>query len=244
MAAIVAVCAVRGLGFAISVVVGSALVAMLVPAERRGEGLGVYGIVVGVPSVVALPLGVWLAGRVGYPPVFVTGGLAALAGLTAMPKLSSLPGRRPTPERSVGVLAGLRTPALVRPSVVFSATTMAAGVVVTFLPLAVTQASGNLAALALLAQAAAARQTPGSTFGMLTCLWERPLEPRPSGTRGSAIASRTSANVFGVRHAARRPARPAGPCGHLWSEVSLMGTPIRRTSAALAGDSGAGQDRV
>ena len=38
----------------------------------------------------------------------------------------------------------------------FSATTMAAGVVVAFLPLAVTRASGNLAALALLVQAAAA----------------------------------------------------------------------------------------
>ena len=110
----------------------------------------------------------------------------------------------------------LRTPALVRPSVVFSATTMAAGVVVTFLPLAVTQASGNLAALALLAQADAARQTPGSTFGMLTCLWERPLEPRPSGTRGSAIASRTSANVFGGETRGP-PACPAG--GPLRSSV-------------------------
>jgi predicted MFS family arabinose efflux permease len=51
------------------------------------------------------------------------------------------------------MLAGLRSAALLRPSVVFSATAMAAGVVVTFLPLAVTRASGGLAALALLAQA-------------------------------------------------------------------------------------------
>jgi len=156
MAAILAVCAVRGLGFAITVVVGSALVAALVPYERRGEGLGLYGVVVGVPSVVALPLGVWLAGHAGYPPVFVAGAVAALAGLAVVP---GLPGREPKPEQPVGVLAGLRTPALVRPSIVFSATAMAAGVVVTFLPLAVTQASGNLAALALLAQAAAATLT-------------------------------------------------------------------------------------
>jgi len=156
MAAILAVCVVRGLGFAITVVVGSALVASLVPHERRGEGLGLYGVVVGVPSVVALPLGVWLAGHAGYPPVFVAGAVAALAGLAVVP---GLPGRDPRPEHPVGVLAGLRTPALVRPSMVFSATAMAAGVVVTFLPLAVTQASGNLAALALLAQAAAATLT-------------------------------------------------------------------------------------
>ena len=59
--AILAICAVRGLGFAVVVVVGGALVASLVPHERRGEGLGLYGVVVGVPGVVGLPLGVWLA---------------------------------------------------------------------------------------------------------------------------------------------------------------------------------------
>ena len=68
-----------------------------------------------------------------------------------------LPGRHGS-EPPVGVLAGLRTPALVRPAVTFSATAMAAGVVVTFVPLAVTQGSGSLAAVALFVQAA------GSTF--------------------------------------------------------------------------------
>jgi predicted MFS family arabinose efflux permease len=51
------------------------------------------------------------------------------------------------------VLAGLRTAALLRPAVAFSATAVAGGVVVTFVPLAVTAGSGNLAALALLVQA-------------------------------------------------------------------------------------------
>jgi predicted MFS family arabinose efflux permease len=159
MAAIVAVCALRGLGFGITVVVGSALMAALFPAEHRGEGLGMYGIVVGVPAVVGLPLGIWLAGHTGYPPVFVAGAAAALAGLAAVPGLPGRPGRQSAPDKPLGVLAGLRTPALVRPSVVFLATTMAAGIAVTFLPLVVTQASGNLAALALLAQATAATLT-------------------------------------------------------------------------------------
>jgi predicted MFS family arabinose efflux permease len=156
LAAILAVSVVRGLGFAITVVVGSALVASLVPDQRRGEGLGLYGIVVGVPSVVALPLGVWLAGHAGFPPVFVVGAAASLAGLAVV---AGLPGRQAGAERPVGILTGLRTPALLRPSIVFAGTTMAAGVVVTFLPLAVPPASGNLAALALLAQAAAATLT-------------------------------------------------------------------------------------
>ena len=150
MAAILAVSVVRGLGFAVCVVVGGALVASLVPPERRGEGLGLFGIVVGVPGVAALPLGVWLVGETGYPAVFVAGAVAALAGLVVVPWL---PGREPASERPVGVLAGLRTPALVRPAVTFSAAAMGAGVVVTFLPLAVTTGPANLAAVALFVQA-------------------------------------------------------------------------------------------
>jgi predicted MFS family arabinose efflux permease len=151
MATILLVCVVRGVGFAIAIVVGGALVASLVPPQRRGEGLGISGVVVGVPAVVALPLGVWLVGHAGYQVVFVAGAVAALAGLAAV---RGLPGRQPEPERGLGVLAGLRTPALLRPSTVFSTTAMAAGVVVTFLPIAVGHASGNLAAVALLAQPA------------------------------------------------------------------------------------------
>jgi predicted MFS family arabinose efflux permease len=150
--AILAVNLVRGLGFAVCVVVGAALVAALVPPERRGEGLGLYGIVVGVPGVAFLPLGVWLVDQAGYPAVFVAGAVAALAGLAAVP---GLPGRRPAADDPpVGVLAGLRAPALIRPAVAFSATAMAAGVVVTFLPLAVTRGPEGLVPLALFVQAA------------------------------------------------------------------------------------------
>jgi len=153
LATILVVCIVRGLGFAMTVVAGSALVAALVPHERRGEGLGLYGIVVGVPSMVALPLGVWLIEQIGYPPVFIAGALVALAGLAVVP---GLPGRQPRAQQPVGVLTGLRTPALARPAVVFAATAVAAGVVITFVPLAVTRGSGNLAAVALLVQATTA----------------------------------------------------------------------------------------
>jgi MFS family permease len=138
MAWILAVCVARGAGFGITVVVGSALVAELLPPERRGEGLGLYGVVVGAPAVAALPLGVWLVGRVGYPPAFVAGAMAALAGFAVV---AGLPGRAPgtarAPEKPVGVLAGLGTPALLKPLMIFASTTMAAGVVATFVPLAV-----------------------------------------------------------------------------------------------------------
>lgn len=152
MVAIVVGNVVRGFGLAVTVVAGMALVVVLVPRERRGEALGLYGVVAGVPAVVALPLGVWLAGHVGYPPVFIAAAISALAGLALVP---GLPGRETTPRRMVGLRAGLRTPALVRPSLLFSATAVAAGVVVTFLPLAVTRSAGTLAAAALLVQASA-----------------------------------------------------------------------------------------
>jgi predicted MFS family arabinose efflux permease len=168
---IVAVSVIRGIGFAFTVVAGSAIIASLIPADRRGEGLGLYGVGAGVPSVVALPLGVWLARHVGYPAVFTTGAVAALAGFAALPVL---PGRRPAPAAGArprpepgtaagreaghrdGMLAGLRSAGLVRPAVTFAITAMAAGAVVTFVPLALARAPEIVAPAALLAQPAAA----------------------------------------------------------------------------------------
>ena len=158
-AVIMAVCVVRGIGFAITCVSGGALTVSLIPPERRGEGLALVGIVGGIPSVAALPLGVWLAGHVGYGPVFVAAALAALAPIAS---LSTLPGApAPVPpgtaspardRRATGVVAGLRVPGVVRLALVFGATTTAVGILVTFVPLA----AGTAAAPALLCQPAAA----------------------------------------------------------------------------------------
>ncbi|MFF9852569.1 MFS transporter [Streptomyces litmocidini] len=158
---ITAVCLLRGLGFAFTVVAGGALTAALIPAERRGEGLALVGIVTGIPSLVALPLGVWLVAHVGYGPVFAAGAVAALAAVASVPGLpdrdaGSGPGPDPDPGRPIGVVAGFRTPALLRPVLVFSVTALAAGILVTFLPLAVPSASGGVVATALFAQTAAA----------------------------------------------------------------------------------------
>ncbi|SNR23350.1 Predicted arabinose efflux permease, MFS family [Actinomadura mexicana] len=157
MATITAVSLVRGLGFAVAVVVTGALVGALLPAERRGEGIGLFGVVAGVPSLLALPLGVWLAGEVGYTPVFVAGSVASLAALAALPglprRITGPTSPAPAPERPFGIVAGLRSAALVRPAVAFASTAMAAGILVTFLPDAV---PGGVAAAALFVQPAAA----------------------------------------------------------------------------------------
>ncbi|MFI6489674.1 MFS transporter [Streptomyces sp. NPDC050564] len=152
MAWIVAVCLVRGLGFALTLVAGGALTASLIPDGRRGEGLALVGVVSGVPSLIALPLGVWLASHVGCTPVAVTAGVAALAAIASVP---GLPDREATAEKPVGMVAGLRTAALTRPAAVFATTALATGIIVTFLPLAVPTAYTGVVAVALFIQSAA-----------------------------------------------------------------------------------------
>ena len=156
LAVVLAVCVLRGLGFGITVVVGSALAARLAPVERRGESLGLYGLVSNVPAVAMLPLGAWLVGAIGFTPVFVLGALSSLAMVVVLPWL---PGRGLDGGQHDGVVAGLRTPSIVRPALVFATTTVAGGIVVTFLPLAATGNAGGFAATALLVQAVAATAT-------------------------------------------------------------------------------------
>ncbi|TDB95086.1 MFS transporter [Actinomadura sp. 7K534] len=152
MPMIIAVSLLRGVGFGIAVVVPNALVAALAPADRRGEALGLFGLTAGLPAVLALPLGVWLAGKVGYPPVFVAASVTSLAALAALP---GLPRRLASgaAQGSLGMLAALRSPDLLRPAAAFASTAMAAGILITFLPEAVPAA--GVAAAALFVQPAA-----------------------------------------------------------------------------------------
>jgi predicted MFS family arabinose efflux permease len=171
---ILAVSIVRGAGFAVVTVAGGALTASMIPQERRGEGLALTGIVSGVPALACLPLGVWAASRWGFGPVFVATAAAALLALAAVPGLpdradgadradrgksdhavAGEQGRRAT-SRATGVLPALRSPRLTRPAALFSASTMAAGVLVTFLPLATAGQPVGVASMALFAQPAAA----------------------------------------------------------------------------------------
>ncbi|HEX6339383.1 MAG TPA: MFS transporter [Jiangellaceae bacterium] len=180
LAAILVACLVRGAGLAIVVVVVGAWIAEIAPRDRRGEALGLAGVVATVPAVVMLPLGVWLAERVGYPPLFIGGALTALAGLLAMVGLADVPVESAQQHKQpFRMRDGLRSPALLRPAIVFSATAMAAGIVATFLPLALGEASGELAAIALLTQAA------------------------------TATASRWWAGRYGDRHGARKLLMPS-----------------------------------
>ena len=147
-------CVVRGVGFASCCVSGYALSVSLIPPERRGEGLALIGVVSGVPTFLALPGGVWLAGHVGYRVVFVAAAVAALTPLASLPWLMN--GGRGKVAAADSMLAGLRRPALMQPALIFFATAMATGIFVTFVPLAAGRAGSGIVSLALLLESAMA----------------------------------------------------------------------------------------
>ncbi|MDG6105621.1 MFS transporter [Dactylosporangium aurantiacum] len=160
LAIVLVVCALRGAGVATIFVVCGAWSAHLVPPDRRGEGLGVVGVVAGIPAVVGMPAGLWLAQHFGHPAVFVTGAALALAGLAALPPLPGADGRDTGgPAGAGGMVRALREPALTRPALVFGAAATLAGVVATFLPAVLPRAGAGLVAAALLVQALAGTVT-------------------------------------------------------------------------------------
>lgn len=161
---LIAASVIRGFGFGLGTVVLGALTAVLVPADRRGEGVGLFGIADTVPGVVALPAGVWIAGHFGYALVVTLAAVVALAPVAAVPWLPGRTGRTgrgvagagpdgaAAEEPAPGLLAGLRDRGLRRLALIFAASTVTAGVVVSFLPLAA-GVTRNVAALGLLTQA-------------------------------------------------------------------------------------------
>lgn len=172
LAAVLAVSAVRGVGFGLVTVVGGALLARLVPPALHGRAVGLYGIAVGAPNLFALAGGVWLAQQVGYGTVFVLGGALPLVALAAVVAMGPEP-RRPRPGAS-GV-RGAVAPAtpddpashrghgslrrlllmLVAPWTVMTGAALATGGVYSFLPLALAHAGAAAAPAALFAFSAA-----------------------------------------------------------------------------------------
>ncbi|MGY1810356.1 MFS transporter [Blastococcus sp. SYSU D00669] len=122
--------AVRGAGFAVLTVLGSTLAGLLVPPERRGESIGLYGLAIAVPQLIAVPLGVALVlgGHAGW--------LAWLAAapVLALPLVPRLVRAAPAPARATGSPGAARRAVLV-PSLLLFAVTAAGGAVVTFLPI-------------------------------------------------------------------------------------------------------------
>jgi predicted MFS family arabinose efflux permease len=135
---------VRGAGFGVLTVVGALLSARVAPAERRGEAIGLYGLAIAVPNLVAVPAGVALVlgGHVGW--------LAWLAAspVLALPLVPRLVRAVPL-EPAGGTSSRAAARAALAPSAVLLVVTLAGGGLVTFLP--IERPDGALATAALLA---------------------------------------------------------------------------------------------
>jgi predicted MFS family arabinose efflux permease len=136
LAPILAVTLVRGVGFGIVTVVFAALIVELAPPGRRGEALGLLGVAITLPTIFCNALGLWLVGGFGFEIVFLLGGATPLLGLIVIPGIRSAAAGG-NERGDAGFFAGLGRAPLRRIFVLFAATTMTGGVVITFLPLAV-----------------------------------------------------------------------------------------------------------
>ncbi|NYH53737.1 MFS family permease [Nocardiopsis arvandica] len=160
---LVAVSAVRGVGFGMVSVAGTVLAARLVPHRQVGRATGYYGLAVGLPQVLILPGGVALALHIGFDTAFWITGLCSVLGAVLSWGIWFADGGRNRPAlRGTGRRA-VRTPgaspappllrALAAPLVLMLLTASSAGAIVTFLAIPLERAAwlvgGALAAYAL-----------------------------------------------------------------------------------------------
>jgi predicted MFS family arabinose efflux permease len=136
MPGVVAITLARGVGFGVVTVVFVGLIVELAPSGRRGEALGLLGVAITVPTIFANSLGIWMSDRFGYEAVFALGAILPLLGLGAVFGIRGATPPARAGSAGDGFFAGLRRGPLLRLLVLFCATTMASGVIVTFLPLA------------------------------------------------------------------------------------------------------------
>ncbi|HET8560611.1 MAG TPA: MFS transporter [Marmoricola sp.] len=142
---VLAVSALRGIGFATLTVGCATALAQIAPPGRLGEAAGLYGLVVALPNVLGLPAGVWIAQHIGFAAVFGIGAVPLLALPVAFASLRGLGGDASAAARYDRTL--LRQ--LVGPCLTLFVATVAGGTLMTFLPL--TPGLGVAVPVALLA---------------------------------------------------------------------------------------------
>ncbi len=153
--AILTVSFVRGLGFGLLTVCGSALIAELLPVGLVARGSGLYGLAVGLPQLAGLPAGAAIAENWGFVPVFV---LATALPLLALVPTFGLPFSHPREDTARGGLRGAADVAAAtwRPWLPMLALSTGYGALATFLPIVL---SPPVAAVALLVVPGAAMLT-------------------------------------------------------------------------------------
>lgn len=165
---VIIISAVRGIGFGMVTVVGAAQSVRLVAPAQLGRAAAYYGAAVGIPILVFLSLGVWLALNVSFAAVFWTATFTPLVGAVAAVALwyaggarmldadatnesrtetgdaeSGAPARKPAPS------TGRIWLALITPLLLMLALALASSAIVTFLSIPLRDAAA-VASAALL----------------------------------------------------------------------------------------------
>ncbi|MGH8876817.1 MAG: MFS transporter [Stackebrandtia sp.] len=207
LAWVLAVSAVRGFGFGMFTVAGSALAAELVPAAQRGRAVAAYGVAIGVSQIATLPLAVWAAKEIGYDTVFV---ITAITAILAAPALWAQSGQRvdditPAADAEVsGVAKRLRT--MSRPFAVMTAVACALGGMFTFIPLALSSPDAGAVGLFTMA------------LGLVASRWV-------SGTVSDKIGPGRVILPAGVTAAVGMGATALG-IHYQWDALAIVGTTL------------------
>ncbi len=156
--------AVRGLGFGVLTVCGSAAIAELAPPLMRGRAVGAYGFAISAPQILTMTGAPWLAEQAGFAVVFVLGALPVLGvpgALLLARTLNSQDARRGAAGGSADPASTAGAPhssrpsmalvlVLVPPVVILLLATSSGGALLTFLPQMLTNATLALAGLFVL----------------------------------------------------------------------------------------------
>ncbi|MER5612462.1 MFS transporter [Streptomyces sp. NPDC002215] len=156
---VLALAAVRGLGFGVLTVCGAGAVAELVEPARRGQAIGAYGLAIAGPQFILVSTAPWAAQNLGFGVVFAIGALPLLGVVPALrlacrldgrpAGAESAPGRDAAPDRSAVYLP------LLRPMLLLLGVTTAGGALITFAPQMSGDSTATMAGLLLLTGTAA-----------------------------------------------------------------------------------------
>lgn len=134
-AMVLAVSVVRGIGFGAMTVSESAIIPELVPRELLGKATGIFGASGGLAQMITLPLGLAVAERVGYTPVWWLALAIAAAGGLACLWIPPVRGVKSDPVAD-GAFAGSAWRALAAPALAMAAASVAFSLIANFLPAA------------------------------------------------------------------------------------------------------------
>lgn len=218
----------HGAGMGLHPTAGTAVVADIAPADRRGEAMGFYGAASNLALALGPFLGVWVAESVGFQALFALSAAVAALALSLMLSLGeTVPERLRVPFRLTAALSH----AALLPSAILFCLMATYGVQVAFLPLYVQSLQGGNPGFFFLAFALVAAgvrgyagllsdwtgRAPVTAVGMLlACLAMAIL-----ALRGELAALVLAGALYGIGFGAAQPA--------------LMAWTADRTSAAERG---------